>query len=78
MRILIGLKGLTIHPSAPERRAMQERVPLIYLHGVSPSWLRDGLQGFEGGRLLVLPHRKVDMPTVHFLAERYEVFRRTG
>jgi putative restriction endonuclease len=40
--------------------------------------LRHGLQGFEGGRLLVLPHRKVDMPNIDFLAERYEVFRHTG
>ena len=40
--------------------------------------LRHGLQGFEGGRLLVLPQRPGDRPNTDFLAERYESFRRTG
>lgn len=40
--------------------------------------LRHGLQGFEGGRLLVLPNRPADKPNPDFLAERYEAFRRTG
>jgi putative restriction endonuclease len=40
--------------------------------------LRHGLQGFEGGRLLVLPQRAVDRPNEAFLAERYEAFRQAG
>jgi putative restriction endonuclease len=48
------------------------------LEEIDGPMLRHGLQGFEGGRLLVLPKRVVDMPNVEFLAERYESFRATG
>ena len=48
------------------------------LEEVDGPMLRHGLQGFEGGRLLVLPSRRADRPNEIFLAERYEAFRRTG
>jgi putative restriction endonuclease len=45
------------------------------LEEIDGPMLRHGLQGFEGGRLLVLPRREADRPNPEFLAERYETFR---
>jgi putative restriction endonuclease len=48
------------------------------LEEVDGPMLRHGLQGFEGGRLRVLPRRVEDQPNENFLAERYESFLGTG
>jgi putative restriction endonuclease len=48
------------------------------LEEIDGPMLRHGLQGFEGGRLLVLPKRQSDKPNPEFLAERYQAFRDVG
>lgn len=76
-----GLALCKLHHSAFDAGIIGIRPDLVVevrrdvLDEVDGPMLRHGLQGFEGGRLLVLPTRRVDRPNPEFLAERYETFR---
>lgn len=78
-----GLALCTLHHAAFDRQVLGVRPDLIVevrrdiLHEEDGPMLIHGLQGFDGARLLV-PRREDDQPNRHFLAERYELFRRAS
>lgn len=79
-----GLAMCKLHHAAFDRNIIGVRPDLVVevrpdvLREVDGPMLLHGLQGFQGGKLLVVPTRAAQKPNSEFLAERYEAFREAG
>lgn len=80
-RVSNGLAMCKLHHAAYDQRIVGIRPDLVVeirrdvLDEIDGPMLLHGLQGFQGGRLGVLPRRRADQPDREALAERYEAFR---
>jgi putative restriction endonuclease len=78
-----GLAMCKLHHAAFDAEILGVRPDMVIevrddvLKEIDGPMLRHGLQGFDGQRI-ILPRRPDERPNAEFLAERYELFRKTG